>query len=92
MSISTIEKILFSEHYLIGILNFFLGKLGTQGKRDPPQNQILMGVIACAFFDLRSCRGPQRLLENKKMPEETFANAREGFLKIPLKLFLFFNL
>ncbi len=33
-------------------------------KTDPSQNQILMGVIALAFFDSRSSRGPQRLLES----------------------------
>jgi len=30
---------------------------------DPHQNQILMGVIALGFFDPRSSRGPQRLLQ-----------------------------
>ncbi len=40
-------------------------KLGTQGtKETPPQNQILMEVMALKFFDLRSSRGPQWLLES----------------------------
>ena len=30
----------------------------------PLNNQILMEVIALAFFDPRSSRGPQRLLES----------------------------
>jgi hypothetical protein len=46
----------------MGFSNFKVRHLGY--KTDPPQNQILMGVIALAFFDLRSSRGSQRLLES----------------------------
>ncbi len=46
----------------IGFSNFKVRHSGYN--RDPPQNQILMGVIALAFFDPRSSRGPQSLPES----------------------------
>jgi hypothetical protein len=46
-------------------IGFFDFKVRHSGyKTDPSQNQILMGVIALEFFDPRSSRGPQRLLES----------------------------
>ena len=46
-------------------LDFPILTLGTQGiKQTPPQNKILKGVIALAFFDPRSSRGPQSLPES----------------------------
>jgi hypothetical protein len=46
-------------------IGFSKFKVRHSGYRtDPPQNQILMGVVAFAFFDLRASRGPQGLLES----------------------------
>jgi hypothetical protein len=42
--------------------DFSISKLGSQGLKRPPSKS--MEVIAPAFFDLRSSRGPQRLLES----------------------------
>jgi hypothetical protein len=44
----------------IGFFNF---KTRHQGIKETPL-KILMGVIALTFFDPRSSRGPQRLLES----------------------------
>jgi hypothetical protein len=42
--------------------DFSISKLGSQCLKRPPSKS--MEVIAPAFFDLRSSRGPQRLLES----------------------------
>jgi hypothetical protein len=46
----------------IGFSNFKVRHSGYN--RNPPENQILMEVIALAFIDPRSSRGPQSLPES----------------------------